>query len=311
MSTTLPVIEQEQVSPVTSPVVPAAIEFRNVSISFGDKQVLRDISFTLRRGETIIITGASDSGKTVLLHLAIGLLRPDSGQIFVGGREIENLEEDELLAIRGGEMGLVFQDETLFTGLSVYDNAAYRLAEHGWSEEDTERAVSEVLRFVGLEEDADKFPEELSGGMRRRLEFARAFIGYPSIMLYDEPTSGLDPLTATQILDLVLRARDLHGISSLFVTKRLDQIPYLVTQCAAEDGKDGVVIREADEQEQRRTRVMLLDEGRIAFFGSYREFAASALPAATRLLHPEPSGHTPTTYSPDPWDKRRKPRELF
>lgn len=311
MSTTIPVIEQEQAAPVASTVEQAAIEFRHVSISFEDKQVLRDVSFTLRRGETIIITGASDSGKTVLLHLAIGLLRPDSGQIFVGGREIENLEEDELLAIRGGEMGLVFQDETLFTGLSVYDNAAYRLADHGWSEEDTERAVGEVLRFVGLEEDADKFPEELSGGMRRRLEFARAFIGYPSIMLYDEPTSGLDPLTATQILDLVLRARDLHGISTLFVTKRLDQIPYLVTQRADEDGKGGVIIREADEREQGSTRVMLLDGGRIAFFGSYAEFAASALPAATHLLHPEPSGHTPTCYSPDPWDKRRKPRELF
>jgi ABC-type multidrug transport system ATPase subunit len=130
-------------------------------------------------------------------------------------------------------------------------------------------------------------------------------------MLYDEPTSGLDPLTATQILDLILRARDLHGISSLLVTKRLDQIPYLVSQRAAEDGKGGVVIREADEEVQKRTQVMLLDGGRIAFLGSYAEFAASALPAATRLLHPEPSGHTPAGYLPDPWDKRRKPRELF
>lgn len=310
-TTTTAVIEQEQVSPVASTVEQAAIEFRHVSISFENKQVLRDISFTLRRGEMIIITGASDSGKSVLLHLAIGLLRPDSGQIFVGRHEIENLEEDELLAIRGGEMGLVFQDETLFTGLSVYDNAAYRLAEHGWSEEDTERAVGEVLRFVGLEEDADKFPEELSGGMRRRLEFARAFIGYPSIMLYDEPTSGLDPLTATQILDLILRARDLHGISSLLVTKRLDQIPYLVTQRADEDGKVGVGIREADEQEQKRTQVMLLDGERIAFFGSYAEFAASALPAVTRLLHPEPSGHTSVSYSPDPWARKSKLRRRF
>jgi phospholipid/cholesterol/gamma-HCH transport system ATP-binding protein len=310
-TTTTAVIEQEQVSPVASTVEQAAIEFRHVSISFENKQVLRDISFALRRGEMIIITGASDSGKSVLLHLAIGLLRPDSGQIFVGGREIENLEEDELLAIRGGEMGLVFQDETLFTGLSVYDNAAYRLAEHGRSEEDTERAVGEVLRFVGLEEDADKFPEELSGGMRRRLEFARAFIGYPSIMLYDEPTSGLDPLTATQILDLILRARDLHGISSLLVTKRLDQIPYLVTQRADEDGKGGVVIREVDEQEQKRTQVMLLDGGRIAFFGSYAEFAASALPGVTRLLHPEPSGRTSLSYSPDPWARKSKLRRRF
>jgi phospholipid/cholesterol/gamma-HCH transport system ATP-binding protein len=256
----------------------------------------------------IIITGASDSGKSVLLHLAIGLLRPDSGQIFVAGREIEVLDEDELLAIRGGQMGMVFQDEALFTGLSVYDNAAYRLSEHGWSEADTERAVREVLRFVGLEADADKFPEELSGGMRRRLEFARAFIGYPSIMLYDEPTSGLDPLTATQILDLIIRARDLHGTSSILVTKRLDQIPYLFTSRAANDAQGGTVICEADEREQKRTYVMLLDEGRIAFSGSYAEFAASTLPAVAHLAHPEPSVHASVRYSPDPWTRKPKIR---
>ena len=163
MSTTTVITEQEQVSPVTSTVEQAAIEFRHVSISFGDKQVLRDISFTLRRGEMIVITGASESGKSVLLHLAIGLLRPDSGQIFIEGREIETLEEDELLAIRGGRMGLVFQDETLFTGLSVYDNTAYRLAEHGWSEEDTARAVGEVLRFVGLEDRSRQVSRRIIG----------------------------------------------------------------------------------------------------------------------------------------------------
>jgi succinylglutamate desuccinylase len=285
-----------------------AIEFRHVSISFGDKPVLRDISFTLPRDTTIIITGASESGKSVLLHLAIGLLRPDSGQIFVGGREIDNLGEDELLAIRGGQMGMVFQDEALFTGLSVYDNAAYRLADHGWSEEDTARAVGEVLRFIGLEADADKFPEELSGGMRRRLEFARAFIGYPSIMLYDEPTSGLDPLTATQILDLIIRARDLNDVSSLLVTKQFNQIQYLATYCAAKDEQGEAVIREANEQNQKSTQVMLLDGGRIAFFGSYTEFAASTLPALTHLAHPEPSVQAPALYSPDRWGKKPKLR---
>ena len=124
----------------------------------------------------------------MLLRLAMGLLKPDSGQIFVEGREIDNLNESELLAIRGGLMGMVFQEDSLFTGLPVYENAAYRLEEHGWSEEEIERAVSEVLRFVGLDGDEEKFPEELSGGMKRRLEIARALIGWPRIMLFDEPT---------------------------------------------------------------------------------------------------------------------------
>ena len=139
-----------------------AIEFRDVSLSFDDQPVLIDINFTLARGEMIFLTGVSGSGKSVLMRLAIGLLKPDSGQIFIDGKEIENLDESELLAIRGGLMGMVFQEDSLFTGLSVYDNVAYRLTEHGWSEKDIEKAVGEVLRFVGLEGEEEKIPEELS-----------------------------------------------------------------------------------------------------------------------------------------------------
>src|SRR3990172_2180164 len=127
-----------------------AIEFRHVSLSFDDTPALIDVSFQLDRGEMIFLTGASGSGKSVLLQLAIGLLKPDSGQIFVAGREIETLDESELLAVRGGLMGMVFQEDSLFTGLSVYDNAAYRLEEHGWTEQDIQKAVTEVLNFVGL-----------------------------------------------------------------------------------------------------------------------------------------------------------------
>ena len=148
---------------------PPAIEFRHVSLSFDEKRVLDDISFELAQGEMMFLTGASASGKSVLLHLAIGLLRPDEGQILIEGREIQALDETELVDIRGGRMGISFQEDSLFTGLSAYDNAAYRLAEHGVAEDETERAVLEVLRFVGLENEAEKFPEELSGGMRRRL----------------------------------------------------------------------------------------------------------------------------------------------
>ena len=193
---------------------PPAIEFRNVSLSFEDRLALNDISFTLNQGEMIFLTGISGSGKSVLLRLAMGLLKPDSGQIFIEGREIENLSESELIDIRGELMGLVFQEDSLFTGLPVYENAAYRLEEHGWSEEEIDRAVREVLQFVGLEGEEEKFPEELSGGMKRRLEIARALIGWPRIMLFDEPTMSLDPLAALKVLDLVIRARDINHMSS-------------------------------------------------------------------------------------------------
>lgn len=160
-----------------------ALEFQHVSISFDSTPVLSDVSFKLRHGEMICLTGASGSGKSTLLKVAMGLLQPDDGKIFVNGREIENLSEEELLDVRGSLMGIVFQEDALFSGLTVYDNTAYRLVEHNWSPEDTDAAVDEVLSFVGLLDEKDKLPEELSGGMKRRLEIARAMAGYPSIML--------------------------------------------------------------------------------------------------------------------------------
>ncbi|MEW6213356.1 MAG: ATP-binding cassette domain-containing protein, partial [Acidobacteriota bacterium] len=169
------------------------IRFEHVSLSFDDKRVLDDVSFALERGWMTIITGDSGSGKTVLLRLAIGLLQPDSGKILIEGREVEKMTETALLHLRSLTMGLVFQEDALFTGLSVYDNTAYRLVEHEWAEADIEKAVTEILRFVGLEQDMEKLPEELSIGMRKRLELARALVGWPPIMLFDEPTSGLDP----------------------------------------------------------------------------------------------------------------------
>ncbi|HEV2914977.1 MAG TPA: ATP-binding cassette domain-containing protein [Pyrinomonadaceae bacterium] len=286
-----------------------AVEFRHVFVSLDGKRVLKDLSFEAEHGEMVFITGASGSGKTTLLRLAIGLLRPDEGQIFIDGREIEQLSEQELLAIRGGQMGMVFQEEALFTGLSVYDNAAYRLSEHGWSEAETERAVGEVLHFVGLESDADRLPDELSGGMKRRVEIARALIGWPSIMLYDEPTSGLDPLTAAHILDLVIRARDVHGITSLYVTKELHEIPYLASRAAAESEAGEVNIRETDAAHLPKTRVLLLEEGEIVWTGTPAEFERSALPVVTHMTHPETGARMVDFYIPDPWSKKRRPRE--
>jgi phospholipid/cholesterol/gamma-HCH transport system ATP-binding protein len=285
-----------------------AIEFRHVSLSFDDQPALVDVSFQLERGEMILLTGKAASGKSVLLHLAMGLLKPDEGEIFVSGREIENLGESELLAVRKGMMGMVFQEDSLFSGMTVYENVAYRLEEFGWQEQEIEKTVSEVLRYVGLENDADRLPDELSGGMKRRVEFARALIGWPSIMLFDEPTISLDPIVAIQVLDLIFRARDLNKVSSIYVTKKMHEIPYLATYCAVEDGKGGFSIEEAPADERPQTRVMFLDSGRIAFLGNVDDFQNSDAPLIKDFVAIDPHDHSADPYYPDPWDKRRKPK---
>ena len=290
---------------------PPAIEFRNVYLSFDGRIVLNNISFTLAAGEMIFLTGISGSGKSVLLRLAMGLLKPDSGQIFIEGREIQKLDESELLAIRGGLMGMVFQEDSLFTGLPVYENAAYRLEEHAWSEEEIERAVSEVLRFVGLDGEEEKFPEELSGGMKRRLEIARALIGWPRIMLFDEPAMGLDPLAALKVLDLIIRARDVNHISSLYVTKKTHEIDYLAHYHAESDSDGNMRSRAAPLTNLPRTRVIVLDAGVIVFDGSVEDFVKSELPAIKDLITLERHDHANDPYFQDPWDKRRHPAEAI
>ena len=287
-----------------------AIEFRNVTFGFDSKPALKDVSFKLEQGEMLFVTGESGSGKSVLVRLAIGLLHPDEGQIFINGREIDGLSEDELLAIRGGSMGMIFQDDALFSGVTVYDNVAFRPREHDWSDEDTDRAVKEVLSFVGLEEELDKFPEELSGGMKRRLEIARALVGWPEIMLYDEPTYSLDPLTALQIMDLAIRARDVYKISSIYVTKELHEIPYLATHYAEVDESGRITIMAVGTDERLpETRVILLEDGEIVWTGSHTEFQQSAMPEVRHLTHPATLKPRVEFYVPNPWSRRRRPKE--
>ena len=296
-------------TPMTNTV--PAIEFRNVYLSFEDHLVLTNLSFTLAQGEMIVLTGISGSGKSVLLRLAMGLLKPDSGQIFIEGREIEDLNESELIDIRGGLMGMVFQEDSLFTGLPVYENAAYRLEEHGWSEEEINKAVREVLQFVGLEGEEQKFPEELSGGMKRRLEIARALIGWPRIMLFDEPTMSLDPLAALKVLDLIIRARDINRISSLYVTKKMHEIDYLARYFAETTADGQVSTVEAPSTRLPRTRVMVLESGKLVFDGSVEDFASSDLPAIRELLTLDRHDHSHDPEFADPWDKRRRPTEAI
>jgi phospholipid/cholesterol/gamma-HCH transport system ATP-binding protein len=286
----------------------AALEFRNVSLSFDEKLVLSDVSFKLERGEMIFVTGESGSGKSVLLRLAIALDQADSGQVLIEGCDVGKCDEIELLKLRGHRMGIVFQEDSLFTGMSVYENVAYRLSEHGVDEIEIEKKVMEVLRFVGLDRDLEKLPAELSGGMRRRLEIARALIGWPSIMLFDEPASGLDPLTSIQVLDLIIRARDLYGISSIYVTKKLDEIPYLATHRARRT-IEGIVIEEATGSNAPRTQVIVLEAGRIAFRGSVSDFETSSLPVVTHLRYAEPDPARAGFITANPWDKNRRPRE--
>ena len=286
---------------------PPAIEFRHVSFSFDDKPALKDISLQLPRGSMIYVTGKSLSGKSVLLRLGIGLLQPDEGQVLIDGRDFSQLTEEEQFALRRTSMGIVFQDSSLFTGLSVYENAAYRLTEAGLSEEAVERGALEILCFVGLERDASRLPEELSIGMRRRLEFARALAGWPKTMLFDEPATGLDPINARNILDLIVRARDIHGVSSILVTKDAWEIHY-VSKRRAVEGQSGQVRMADDPASLPRGEVILLDSGSVVFRGTPADFASSQFPAVTimtRGIHGSPAA---SPRLRDPWSRERKPR---
>jgi phospholipid/cholesterol/gamma-HCH transport system ATP-binding protein len=197
------------------------IVFDDVVIGFEDNQVLDGVSFHLPRGETKAIFGTAGSGKSTILKLALGLLKPDGGQIHTLGQDIVHMKEEDLFDLRR-KVGIVFQESALFDSLTVRENVAFRLYEEGdVPEPEIEERVKEVLRFVELEHTLDKFPSELSGGMRRRVAIARAIITQPEVLLYDSPTGGLDPVTSTTIIELIVKQRDVYKTSALLVTHRL------------------------------------------------------------------------------------------
>ncbi len=198
-----------------------AVVFENVELSFERKTVLDGISFRLTHGETKAIFGVAGSGKSTILKLALGLLKPDSGRIIVLGEDITQMSEDQLFELRR-RVGIVFQESALFDSLTVRENVAFRLLEEGKiAEHEIEERVREALSFVELEHTVDMFPSELSGGMRRRVAIARTIITHPEVLLYDSPTGGLDPVTSNTIIELVVKQRDVYKISSLLVTHRL------------------------------------------------------------------------------------------
>jgi phospholipid/cholesterol/gamma-HCH transport system ATP-binding protein len=255
-------------------VVPA-LEFRDVHLSFDDKKILNGVSFTVRRGETKIILGRSGGGKSTTIRLVLGLLKPDSGQILVDGEDITNYSEVEMMEVRQ-KMGMVFQEGALFDSLSVYENVAYRLHEKGVKEEEVEKEVRRMLRFVDLEEAIDKMPDELSGGMRRRVGIARALVGDPKIVMFDEPTAGLDPPTARTICELAIKLRDLEDVSSIFVTHEMQNLEYLCEEYATVN-ENGEVIFELEGEKLCliNTEIIMLRDGEIIFNGSDEQLIAS------------------------------------
>src|SRR5437899_147377 len=196
------------------------IVFEDVAIGFEGTQVLDGVSFELRRGETKAVLGVAGSGKSTILKLCLGLIRPDSGRVYVLGHDITTMSEEELFDLRS-HIGIVFQESALFDSLTVRDNVAFRLTEEKIPEQEIEQRVREALRFVELEHTLDMLPSELSGGMRRRVGIARAIITHPEILLYDSPTGGLDPITSTTIIELIMKQRDVYKTSALLVSHRL------------------------------------------------------------------------------------------
>lgn len=265
-------------------IVPA-IEFRDVHLAFDDKVILDGISFTVRRGETKLILGRSGGGKSTIIRLILGLLKPDSGQIFAQGEDITGYSEVEMMAVRH-KIGMVFQEGALFDSLSVYENVAYRLREQGVNEEEIEREVRRMLEFVDLADAIDKMPIELSGGMRRRVGIARALIGDPQIVLFDEPTAGLDPPTARTICELAIKLRDLQDVSSIFVTHEMNNVTYLSSEYATVNDEGEVIFeKEGEKLCLINTEVMMLRDGRIIFSGTDEKLRNTQDPYIKRFIH--------------------------
>ncbi len=262
----------------------SVVQFEDVSITFNVKPVLQGISFTVERGQTLILLGPAGCGKSVLLKLANGLLKPDSGTIRIFGEDIDKLQRREMYALRA-RIGMVFQESALFDSLNVEDNVAYRLHEEQMLEAEAHARVVEALKFVELETSIDKFPSELSGGMRRRVSIARAIISNPDLILYDSPTGGLDPITSATIMELVMKQRDVSHTTSLLVTHRLQDAFMLAThRFDAAGGMKPIAKDGPDHGIDPGMKFLVLNEGKIVFHGTTEELVHSDDPWIKRYL---------------------------
>jgi phospholipid/cholesterol/gamma-HCH transport system ATP-binding protein len=256
----------------TEPELAPIVVFEDVSIGFGGKPILQHISFHVERGQTLIILGPAGCGKSVLMKLANGLLRPDSGTIRVFGQDIGKLSEEQMFKLRE-HIGMVFQESALFDSLSVEDNVAYRLHEDGMPDDQAHAKVVEALKFVELEHAIAKFPSQLSGGMRRRVSIARAIITAPDLILYDSPTGGLDPITSTTIIDLVVKQRDVSHTTSLLITHRIQDAFTLAThRFNAHTGHMEPIPNGGVED---TTRFLVLNAGAVIFHGNTHQLVSS------------------------------------
>ena len=260
------------------------VVFDRVKLAFDDKVVLEDLSFTVIKGHTKIILGASGSGKSTILKIITGLLRSDAGVVWVNGQRVDQLSERELMSVRA-DLGMIFQEGALFDSLTVRENVGYKYYEESDMPLDqVDRRVEEVLGFIGMSEHIDKMPSELSGGQRRRVSIARAMAFKPGILLYDEATTGLDPITATTVDDEIIKLRDLEGVSSIVVTHQLRDAFYIATHMAVRsaDGKVAIVPATPDKADQ--AEFIMLKDGLICFEGNAEELRSSTDPYLRTFL---------------------------
>lgn len=259
------------------------VVFDRVALAFDDNVILDDISFTLLRGHAKIILGASGAGKSTILRLMLGLLKPDAGVIWVNGQRVDEMSEPELMTVRA-DLGMVFQEGALFDSLTVRENVGYKLFEETERPlDEVNRRVEEVLGFVGLAGYIDRMPSELSGGQRRRVAIARAMAAKPRILLYDEPTTGLDPITAITIDTEIIKLRDLEEVSSIVVTHQLRDAFYVATHAAERhDGDIRIVAASQDKREE--AEFIMLRNGKIVFEGHASELRGARDPYLEAFL---------------------------
>jgi phospholipid/cholesterol/gamma-HCH transport system ATP-binding protein len=280
MNESSPLTAKQVLSETGAPVV----VFDRVQLAFDDRVVLKDVSFTLVKGHTKIILGASGAGKSITLKIMLGLLKADDGVVWVNGERVDLLSESELMKVRA-DLGMIFQEGALFDSLTVRENVGYKLYEEtDMPLEDVDRRVEEVLGFMGLSEHIDKMPSELSGGQRRRVAIARAMAFKPRILLYDEATTGLDPITATTVDDEIIKLRDLEGVSSILVTHQLRDAFYVATHMAVRESNGTVRIVSATREKTNETEFMMLKDGLISFEGNAEELRSSSDPYLRTFL---------------------------
>jgi phospholipid/cholesterol/gamma-HCH transport system ATP-binding protein len=264
-----------------------AVAFDNVYMGFDEGDILRGVSFSVPQRETLVLLGETGTGKTLTLKLAAGLLKPTRGSISVLEEEVSTMSEKDLLRLRE-RIGFVFQEGALFDSMTVGENVAYRLREERVKEEEIEPRVQEALQFVELEHTADQLPSELSGGMRRRVSIARALINRPDIVLYDSPTAGLDPITSQTIITVIMRLRDVYGVTALLATQRLQDGFALANFCFDKTTKQVVRVPPSgsagDGRKPAATRFLVYKNGRIYFEGDPQEIATSKDPYLRRFL---------------------------